>query len=404
MPRPLRILFVFEGLYGRGAERISLSLISQLDRREFAPHLWVLHAKDGTLRDEVPSDIPLRMILRPGERLRHLLRSRPLSLLREAARADVIVATVEIMPTYLAAAVGWLTRTPVVGWVRNSMDQTLAGHSAGHARLARLIYPRLPRVVFVSHGARRTLQELLPLRPERLSVIHNPVDLKRVRALATQPLPGWAAWMAERPTVLSAGRLHRQKGFDLLIEAHARLRAQGHTHELLILGEGEERANLEALARRLGVEGSVHLPGFVSNPYPFMRRATVYALPSRWEGFANVITEAMACGAPVVAADCPSGPAEILEGGRHGVLVPPEDSAALADALGKLLNGPAERGFWREAGARRVPDFAPERLVPAWEAVLRETAVPAGGRAPQPRPDDPGRGGAADPARREATP
>ncbi|MBB5234089.1 glycosyltransferase [Deinococcus budaensis] len=397
MPRPLRILFVFEGLYGRGAERISLSLISQLDRREFAPQLWVLHAKDATLRDEVPGDIPLRVILRPGERVRHLLRRRHLTLLREAARADVIVATVEIMPTYLAFAVGWLTRTPVVGWVRNSMAQTLAGHSAGHTWLARLIYPRLPRVVFVSRGARRTLQELLPLRPERLRVIHNPVDLERVRTLAAQPLPEWAAWMAQRPTVLSAGRLHQQKGFDLLIEAHARLRAQGHPHELLILGEGDERPNLEALARRLGVEGSVHLPGFVANPYPFMRQAAVYALPSRWEGFANVITEAMACGAPVVAADCPSGPAEILEGGRHGVLVPPENSAALAQALGRLLEDPAEREFWREAGARRVPDFAPGRLVPAWEAVLRETAS---GRAPQPRPDEPDLGSAADLARR----
>nr|WP_221269698.1 glycosyltransferase [Deinococcus budaensis] len=370
----MRILFIFEGLHGRGAERVALNLISQLDRREFAPQLWVLHAKDATLRSEVPPDAPLRVILRPGERVRHLLRRRPLSLLREAARTDVIVAAVEIMPTYLAYPVGLLTRTPVVGWVHNMMDRNLAGHEAWHTRLARLIYPRLPQVVFVSHGAQQTLQNLMALRPERLTSIHNPLDLGRVQALAAQPLPEWAAWMAQRPTVLSAGRLSPEKGFDLLIEAHARLRAQGHPHELLILGEGDERPNLEALARRLGVEGSVHLPGFVANPYPFMRQSAVYALPSRWEGFGLVLVEAMACGAPVVAADCPSGPAEILEGGRHGVLVPPEDSAAFARALGEVLGDEPLRGRLREAGARRVLDFAPGRLVPAWEAVLREAA------------------------------
>lgn len=388
MPRPLRTLFIFEDLYGRGAERVSLSLISQLDRREFAPRVWVLRSEDPALRGEVPSDVPVQVGLARGQRIRHQPLAVPRSLLREAARADVIVATVEIMPTYLAFLAGRLTGTPVVGWVRNSLDQTLAMHSGGHTRLARLIYPRLPRLVFVSHGAQRTLQSLVPLRPERLTVIHNPLDLERVRALAEAPLPGWATWMEERPTVLGVGRLTRQKGFDLLIEAHARLRAQGQDHELLILGEGthaSDRADLEALARRLGVEESVHLPGFVPNPYPFMRRAAVYALPSRWEGFANVITEAMACGAPVVAADCPSGPAEILEGGKHGVLVPPDNSVALAHALGELLGNPALREQWRAAGARRVPDFAPGRLVPAWEAVLRGTAS---GRTPQARPDE----------------
>lgn len=379
MPRPLRTLFVFEDLYGRGAERVSLGLIAQLDRRDFAPRIWVLRSKDPALLGEVPPDVPMTVALRPDQRIRHRPLGVPLGLLREAARADVIVGTVELMPTYFAFLAGRLTGTPVVGWVRNSMDQTLGTHPAWHTRLSRLIYQNLPRLVFVSHGAQRTLQGLMPLRPERLSVIHNPINLAGVRARSLDPLPDWAAWMGERPTVLSVGRLTRQKGFDLLIEAHAALRAAGTAHDLLILGEGGDRPALEALARRLGVEGSVHLPGFVPNPYPFMRRAAAYALASRYEGFANVITEAMACGAPVVATDCPSGPAEILEGGQHGLLVPPGDSAALAGALGAVLGDAALAQRLREAGSRRVQDFAPERVVPTWEAVLRATAA---GRRP----------------------
>ena len=119
----------------------------------------------------------------------------------------------------------------------------------------------------------------------------------------------------------------------------------------------------------------MHLPGFVPNPYPFMRRAAIYALPSRWEGFGLVVIEAMACGAPVVAANCPSGPTEILEGGQYGVLVPPEDSAAFARALRDVLDDDTLRARLREVGARRVLDFTPQRLVPPWEAVLRDAAA-----------------------------
>ncbi|WP_103130148.1 glycosyltransferase [Deinococcus aerius] len=374
MQRKLRVLFIFEGLYGRGAERVSLSLVSQLDREQFEPRIWILRSHDE-LPGEVPADVQPCVALGPGQRIRHRPWGAARDLLREAARADVIVATVELLPTYLAYVAGLLTGRPVVGWVRNSLDRVFRElhQPALHRWLGRLIYPRLPRLVFVSHGLKNTLSRMFPLREERLSVIHNPLDLGRVRALAAEPLPEWAAFMTRRPTVLGVGRLTTQKGFDLLIEAHAALRARGLEHDLLILGEGEQE-QLQDLARRLGVEGSVHLPGYTANPYPFMRYAAVFALSSRYEGFANVITEAMACGAPVVAADCPSGPAEILEGGRHGLLVPVDDGAALAQALGQVLEDGGLRERLREAGLRRAQDFAPERVVPAWEAVLRGAA------------------------------
>ncbi len=372
MQRKIRVLFLFEGLYGRGAERVSLSLASQLDREQFEPRIWILRSVND-LAAEVPPDVRPHVALRPDQRIRHQLWSVPRDLLREAAQADVIVATVELMPTYFGFFAGLLTGKPVVGWVRNSLDRVLGQLPALHRWLGRLIYPRLPRLVFVSHGLKDTLSRMFPLREERLSVIHNPLDLERVRALAAEPLPEWAAFMTRRATVLGVGRLTKQKGFDLLIEAHAALRARGVEHDLLILGDGEQE-QLQDLARRLGVEGSVHLPGYTANPYPFMRHAAVFALSSRYEGFANVITEAMACGAPVVATDCPSGPAEILEGGRHGLLVPVNDSAALAQALGRVLEDGALRQQLREVGLRRAQDFAPERIVPAWEAVLRGAA------------------------------
>jgi len=108
----------------------------------------------------------------------------------------------------------------------------------------------------------------------------------------------------------------------------------------MILGEGEERPSLEALVRKLELEKHVALPGFVANPYKYMKRAAVFVLSSRWEGFGNVLVEAMATGTPVVSTDCPSGPAEILENGKWGRLVPVGDVSALALAIEAALDAP----------------------------------------------------------------
>lgn len=371
--RRLRVLFIFEGLYGRGAERVSLGLIARLDRTRFEPSIWILRAEDS-LRAEVPPDVPVTVVLGERQRIRHALTRVPTTLLRQARAADVIVGTVELMPTYFAGLASALSRTPAVAWVRNSMDRTFAEQPAWHRWLSRWCYARLPRLVFVSRGARETLCRLQPLRDERLSVVYNPIQVERVRALAQEPLPEWAAGLAERPTVLGAGRLTAQKGFDLLIRAHALLRGRGVDHELLIVGEGEDRPRLEALARELGVAGSVHLPGHLPHPYALMRQAAAFALSSRWEGLGGVLVEALACGVPVVAFDCPSGPAEVLRGGQDGLLVPPEDVGGLADALERVLTDPDLAHTLRVAGPDRALAFAPEVSVPQWEALLRQAA------------------------------
>ena len=134
------------------------------------------------------------------------------------------------------------------------------------------------------------------------------------------------------------GRLTRQKDFATLIRAFARVR-QGLPARLIVLGEGEDRDDLEALCRSLGVAADVDLPGFVANPYAILARARLFVLSSRWEGLPGALIEALACGARVVATDCPSGPREILDDGRYGQLVAVEDEVALADAMRAALDG-----------------------------------------------------------------
>jgi len=148
------------------------------------------------------------------------------------------------------------------------------------------------------------------------------------------------------PVILGVGRHHFQKGFDTLLRAFARVRQQMPAR-LVILGEGPERPNLERLAAELGVAADVDLPGFDPNPFRYMRWAGVFVLSSRYEGLPNVLIQALACGCPVVSTDCPSGPSEILDGGRYGALVPVDDVEAMAQAivralLGQVAPAPAE--------------------------------------------------------------
>jgi glycosyltransferase involved in cell wall biosynthesis len=150
--------------------------------------------------------------------------------------------------------------------------------------------------------------------------------------------------------VLGVGRLGRIKNFPLLVKAFARV-LPSRDCRLVILGEGKHRARLLALAQKLGVDHAMDLPGFVHNPIAYMARAKLFVLSSRWEGFGNVLVEALACGTPAVSTDCPSGPSEILQNGRYGPLVPVDDEAALAEAMLECLAHPMDAGLLREAAA-----------------------------------------------------
>ena len=168
--------------------------------------------------------------------------------------------------------------------------------------------------------------------------------------------------------ILAIGKLKPQKDFACLIRAFARVRAI-HPARLLILGEGPQREALLSLARKLKVENDVALPGFVANPFAYIGRAAVFVLSSAWEGLSNVIIEALACGCPVVSTDCPSGPAEILDGGTYGRLVPVGDDAALAKAILATLDYPLPRGRLRDRAQLFSVDRAVERYL---DVLLRD--------------------------------
>lgn len=221
-------------------------------------------------------------------------------------------------------------------------------------------------IVAVSHGVAQDLARLAPGSAAKMVVIANPVITPALRAGALVPVahPWFVA--PDQPIIVSVGRFSRAKDFPTLVNAFAQVRAQRRCC-LVIVGDGRQRAAIEKLIARLGLEQSVWLPGFAANPYSYLARARLFVLSSRWEGSPNALTEALALGRPVIATDCTSGPREVLQDGRYGRLVPVGDVAALAQAMVQALDEPAPDPEYLKSA---VAEYTVERAATRYLEVL----------------------------------
>ncbi len=351
-------------LRGGGAERVMLLLAHGFARRGVAVDL-VLAKAEGAYLKQVPSEVRVvdlnasRVLWSLPRLIRYLKRVRPPALLSALDHANIIA----ILARRIAR-----TPTRVIVSVHNTMSIATRTSSTPRAHLipflARRLFPSADRVVAVSQGVADDAMQLYRLPRDKVQVIYNPVVTPELLDLANQTLDH--PWLAEGqpPVLLGVGRLTAQKDFPTLIHAVARVRQQRKAR-LLILGEGEDRPALESLIRQLGLEQDAALPGFVENPFAYMKRAAVFVLSSRWEGLPTALIEAMACGTPVVSTDCPSGPREILEDGKWGKLVPVGDPEKLAEAILETLDNPPAYN-----PAVRATDFSLEKAVEAYLNVL----------------------------------
>jgi glycosyltransferase involved in cell wall biosynthesis len=218
------------------------------------------------------------------------------------------------------------------------------------------LYGIADRLVTPSQGVMMSLPASVRARGR---VIPNPVDLPEPRARG-----------AAGHTLVAAGRLENQKGFDLLLQAFAQVANDHPEWRLVIWGEGTGRGQLEALRDSLGLAGRVSLPGLTERPGQWVEDADLFVLSSRFESFGNVVTEAMAAGLPMVVADCPWGPGEIVQHGVDGWLVPPEDVAALALGLDKLMADGQLRQRLAEAALHNVQRFGRESVMAMWDDLV----------------------------------
>ena len=290
-------------------------------------------------------------------------------------RPDVLFAT-SIPPNMAALTARQLARTATPVVIRQSNTIRIPGSEryAGvrgrwRDRLLPRIYPQADAVIAVADGVGDNLRHLMDVQGKPLHIIYNGVDLAAIRCRAdVDPPHPWLAPHAP-PVVLAVGRLVGKKDYPTLLRAFARLR-ESQDVRLMILGDGPERRRLETLARELGIEHALALPGFAWNPYPYMSHAACFALSSISEGMPSVLIEALACGCPVVSTDCPAGPREILADGEYGSLVPAGDARALAGALGETLSAPPSADRLRG----RAEAFDSETVAERYLRVLAEVA------------------------------
>jgi glycosyltransferase involved in cell wall biosynthesis len=225
-------------------------------------------------------------------------------------------------------------------------------------------------IIAVSEGVADDLAVTARIARVRITVIYNPVITphfdEHIAEQVTHPWLGDAA----TPFILGVGRFAPQKDFITLISAFA-LITQPRNLRLILLGDGPLKARLLACAQALGVAERVDMPGYTPNPFPFMRKAAALVLSSRYEGFGNVLAEALACGTPVVSTDCPHGPAEILENGRYGILVPVGDKEAMAKAITEVLGTAPDRNALRARGHEFAAEHAAERYIRLFGSVLQ---------------------------------
>ena len=354
----MNILVVIPTLQGGGAERV-VSLLTQEWAKSHRVSIALFDASriaydyGGQIVDlRAPGSAnPLKKAYNSVARA-----ARIMGLLRRE-QPDLVISFLEgaNFPAIVAAALtGYLGRLSVS--VRNDPTHLPTIYRSLLPRLYRLP----ARVVAVSDGVRHGL-ESMGVSAAKMSFIPNPVVVGDSQAAASRPAPP-----LPHPFVLGVGRLVHQKGFERLLEAFGRIRPPG-VH-LVILGDGPERASLVERAEELEIEEYFHLPGRVSDVETWYRHAECFVLSSRYEGWPNVLMEAIANGCPAVSFDCNYGASEILEGSAYGLLVPEGDVEALAAAMGRVLNDEALRRDLAARGMERARMFDVRGIAARWLA------------------------------------
>jgi glycosyltransferase involved in cell wall biosynthesis len=355
-------LFV-PSLRGGGAEKAMVTLANAFAKKGLKVDLLLAQVEGPYCKDILPEvrvvNLKSSRVLKSIHKLaRYLATEKPgclLSALNHANIAAIVASSVSGGSCKVIVA----EQNSIFGSRSSSAREWLVMKLIGR------VYRFADAVVAVSHGVAEDL--IRTGVPEKLiHTIYNPVVSNQL--LEDSKKPCGHPWLEgdSRPTILAVGRLEPQKDYVTLIRAFSLVQPK-HKARLLILGEGSLRSELQTLVDALGLSEEVQLAGFVDNPHAYMSRAALFVMSSRWEGLPTVLIEALACGAAVVSTDCPSGPAEILEGGKWGSLVPVGNAHALADAISTALrHGRLKAGCHSE----RAMSFSSARAVTEYTRLL----------------------------------
>lgn len=346
------LAILMESLYTGGVGKMRLHLMNEIAARGFSVDLVLADMSSPYMPMVHPAVRKVKIASADGVKgvpsmAWYLARNKPRVMLTQRVRLNVLALRAKRL-------IGSDTRIVVTVNVNMSSkfeDQSPQKRARQIQHLQKW-FPRNDGIISVSTGVAEDAARLIGIPVSRIRVIQNPTITPDLLPRAAEPLDHPWFQPGQPPVALGVGRLMKEKDFPTLIRAFALLRAR-RACRLVILGEGPDRASLEALVAEMGLQSDVALPGFATNPYAYMARAAMFVLSSTREGSPNALTEALAVGVPLVSTDCPNGPPDVLEGGRHGLLVPMRDPPALAAAMEQTLDRPVGDRESRMASARR---------------------------------------------------
>jgi glycosyltransferase involved in cell wall biosynthesis len=371
--RRQRVCFVIPSLAGGGAERVAVQVLNALDPQRWERSMF-LHQRVGPFLADVSPDILLESADATSRGARWLALRR---FIRKT-RPDVVVAFLSYWSSLTAtrsagvgAKVVFAIGTPVGAFLSDG-DYRWSGswNRRVFAMVMRTACALADRIIATSKGVADDLIASFGGAPSRIRIVNNPVDVLEIAAGAREPLDSVDEARWRRPVIVAAGRLAEAKNYPLLIEAFAILRRQTAA-TLFILGSGDEESRLRSLIAAHGLADSVHLCGFRRNPWSYVARADVFALTSRYEGFGNVLVEAMACGVPVVATRS-AGTLEVITSGADGLVVDRHEPSAFADALATVIGDTALRTRMAAAARAHADRYRTEAIVRDYDRVLSE--------------------------------
>lgn len=359
-----KIAFFVPNLYGGGAQRVFVNLANQFASRGFNTDL-VLIKNEGVYRGFVNAKVKVvdlkckKAFLSVLPLIKYIEKNEPAVLLASIDAACIVAALAKI---FSRVKFRLLIRQAYYFSSPKRFKKKIVG------LLLKKSYAQADSIIVLTKNMRDDILKKFNALADKIFVIYNPVDLSCIEADSMASLEH--SWFTEGKggkfkLILAAGVLRQIKGFDCLIRAFHQIKKREKI-KLIILGSGRDKKKLESLAQELGLEDDISLPGFVDNPFAYMRKADVFVLSSFFEGCPNVILEAMCCGAPIVSTDCPSGPSEILENGKYGRLVPVGDVSAMARAIIETLDNPLPPGFLR----KRAEDFGIEKVADRYLDVM----------------------------------
>lgn len=373
-----------------GVEKITSLLLKYIDKTSMKIELVMIFDKERFY--EIPEDVKIYILERcPNQKYyssnialpRQLkqfssdfifleMTALKLSYLIQKRKPSIVLAQ-----DYYASIIASLTKK----YLSSSVKLILSGHNDPNGLLAtdkkgklyefliRSLFNKVEAILTISNSLVKRLIDF-GINHEKIKVLYNPVDIINIQKKAEDTVYESSWFYEDIPIILYVGRLASYKGLEFLLKAMSIVK-KNRKIRCVIIGEGESRLDLQRFATDLNISDHVQFLGKVENPFKFMKRATIFCLPSFTEGFPNVLIESMACGCPIIATDSAGGGvAELLENGKYGLLVPTKDESALAEGILKLLNNDELRNQYIKLGQIRAMDFDIKKTIRAYEELI----------------------------------